>query len=99
MNRLLTFLNRALYLRGDPYETSDAVFGVKETLVVDLKTVSSSQAKEYGVAEGCRLLTYDFVLVSDEEARSLREKEAMAAMEKLGKRMKLVEGLPVPDVD
>jgi protocatechuate 3,4-dioxygenase beta subunit len=92
-------LNRALYLRGDPYETSDAVFGVKETLVVDLKTVSSSQAKEYGVAEGCRLLTYDFVLVSDEEARSLREKEAMAAMEKLGRRMKLVEGLPVPDVD
>jgi hypothetical protein len=79
-----------LYLRGDPYETSDAVFGVKESLIVDLKTVSPSQAKE---------LTYDFVLVSDDEARSLREKEAMAAMEKLGKRMKLLDGLPVPDVD
>ena len=25
----------ALYIRGDPYETSDAVFGVKETLLVD----------------------------------------------------------------
>ena len=95
----LTFLHRALYLRGDPYETSDAVFGVKESLIVDLKTVTASQAREYGVAEGCRLLTYDFVLVSDEEARSLREQEAMTAMEKLGKRMKLVDGLPVPDVD
>lgn len=92
-------LNRALYLRGDPYETSDAVFGVKESLIVDLKTVTPEQAKEYGVAEGCRLLTYDFVLVSDEEARSLREKEAMTAMEKLGLRMKLLDGLPVPDVD
>jgi protocatechuate 3,4-dioxygenase beta subunit len=95
----LTFLHRALYLRGDPYETSDAVFGVKESLIVDLKTVSSAQAKKYGVAEGCRLLTYDFVLVSDEEAQLLREKEAMAAMEKLGKRMKLLDGLSVPDVD
>lgn len=97
--RKLTFLHRALYLRGDPYETSDAVFGVKDSLVVDLKTVTPEQAKEYGVAEGCMLLTYDFVLVSDEEARSLREKEAMTAMEKLGLRMKLLDGLPVPDVD
>lgn len=44
-------------------------------------------------------MTYDFVLVSGEEARQLREKNAMEAMEKLGKRMKLLDGLPVPDVD
>ena len=56
----LTFLDRALYLRGDPYETSDAVFGVKDSLVVDLKTVTPEQAKEYGVAEGCRLLTVSY---------------------------------------
>ncbi|GAB1213986.1 hypothetical protein ATERTT37_003142, partial [Aspergillus terreus] len=29
----------ALYPRGDPYETSDPVFGVKESLIVDLSTV------------------------------------------------------------
>ena len=95
----LTCFHRALYLRGDPYETSDAVFGVKESLIVDLKVVTPSQAATFGVREGCKLLTYDFVLVSDDEARSLREQEAMSAMEKLGKRMKLYEGLPVPDVD
>lgn len=89
----------ALYLRGDPYETSDAVFGVKESLLIDLSTVTAEQAKEYGVKEGTKLMTYDFVLVTDEESRKLREKQAMAAMEKLGRRMKLYNGLPVPDLD
>jgi len=90
---------RALYLRNDPYETSDAVFGVKESLLIDLGTVNAEQAKQYGVKEGGKLITYDFVLVTDEESRKLREKEAMAAMEKLGRRMKLYNGLPVPDLD
>ncbi|EON65303.1 catechol dioxygenase [Coniosporium apollinis CBS 100218] len=89
----------ALYLRNDPYETSDAVFGVKETLVVELGTVDAEQAKKYGVEEGGKLMTYDFVLVSDDEARKLREENAMKAMEGLGRRMKLYNGLPVPDVD
>ena len=56
-------------------------------------------AKKYGVALGCSLLTYDFVLVSDSQARELREKKAMEAMAAQGRRMRLVEGLPVPDVD
>ncbi|KIV99781.1 uncharacterized protein PV09_08587 [Verruconis gallopava] len=89
----------SLYLRGDPYETSDAVFGVKESLLVDLKTVDASAASKYGVKEGTKLLTYDFVLVSESEAKALREDEARKAMEALGLRMKLLEGLPVPDVD
>jgi len=89
----------ALYLRGDPYETSDAVFGVKETLLIDLGTVNAGQASKYGVKEGGKLITYDFVLVTDEESRKLREEKAMAAMEKLGRRMKLYKGLPVPDLD
>ncbi|MCJ1361640.1 hypothetical protein MMC16_000740 [Acarospora aff. strigata] len=90
----------ALYLRNDPYESSDAVFGVKESLVVDLQKVSDQHiAEKYGVEMGCSLLTYNFVLVSDTEARELREKKAMEAMSALGRRMRLVEGLPVPDVD
>jgi hypothetical protein len=88
-----------LYLRGDPYETSDAVFGVKESLLVDLGTVNADQAKKYGVKEGAKLIKYDFVLVSDVEAKNLREEEAMKAMKALGRRMKLYEGLPVPEVD
>lgn len=89
----------ALYLRGDPYETSDAVFGVKESLLIDLGTVSAEQAKKYDVKEGGKLMTYDFVLVSEEESRQLREKNAMSAMKHLGRSMKLYKGLPVPDVD
>lgn len=90
---------RSLYVKGSPYEASDAVFGVKETLIVELGTVNREQADRYSVKEGTKLIAYDFVLVSDEEARNLREKNAMEAMEKLGQRMKLLDGLPVPDVD
>jgi hypothetical protein len=90
---------RALYLRNDPYETSDAVFGVKESLLVSLSTVNAEQAHKYGVEKESKLITYDFVLVTDHEARDLREKEAMSAMERLGRKMKLYKSLPVPDVD
>lgn len=89
----------ALYLRGSKYEHTDAVFGVKESLLIDLKPVDAEMAKKYDVKEGTKLISYDFVLVSEEDSRKLREKNAMAAMEKLGRRMKLYKGLPVPDVD
>lgn len=67
--------------------------------MIDLGTVNAEMAAKYGVNEGGKLITYDFVLVSDEESRTLREKLGMEAMEKLGRRMKLYNGLPVPDVD
>ncbi|KAF2006886.1 aromatic compound dioxygenase [Amniculicola lignicola CBS 123094] len=91
----------ALYLRGDPYETSDAVFGVKESLIVDLGTVTSEQAKEYDVAEGSKLLTYDFVLETEADTQKLRNEQAQKAMEKLGiwEGMTIINGLPVPAVD
>jgi len=89
----------ALYLRGDPYETSDAVFGVKESLLIDLGTVNAEQASRYGVKEGGKLITYNFVMVPEEESRKLREKNALEATAKLGLKMKLLDGLPVPDVD
>ena len=89
-----------MYLRGDPYETSDAVFGVKESLIVDLSTVNAEQAKEYDVKEGSKLLTYDFVLVTDEETKKLRDEEALKAMKKLGREgMMIINGQLVPDVD
>lgn len=91
---------RALYIRGSDYETSDAVFGVKESLIVGLETVTSEQSKQYGVKEGTKLLKYDFVLVTDEETKKLRHDEAVKAMKGLGREgMMIVNGLPVPDVD
>lgn len=89
-----------MYIRGSPYETSDAVFGVKDSLIVALDTVSPEQAQQYGVQAGCKLLKYDFVLVTDEETKQLRHEEAVKAMKSLGREgMMIVNGLPVPEVD
>lgn len=93
-DRLIT----ALYLKGDPYETSDAVFGVKDTLIIDLGKVAQVQAEQYGVEEGSALMTYDFVLVGEEESFNLRSQKSHQALERLGRRVKIVRGLPVPDV-
>ncbi|KAF7717156.1 Intradiol ring-cleavage dioxygenase [Penicillium ucsense] len=89
----------ALYLRNDPYETSDAVFGVKDSLTVDLGKVGPEYAQKYNVPDGQALLTYDFVLVSDEETKELRARNSIIALDKLGRKVKIVNGLPVPDLD
>ncbi|KAF2748076.1 catechol 1,2-dioxygenase-like protein [Sporormia fimetaria CBS 119925] len=90
----------ALYLRDDPYETSDAVFGVKESLIVSLEDADEQTREKYGVEEGCKVLKYDFVLVSEEETKKLRDEEARKAMERMGREgMMIINGLPVPDVD
>ena len=86
-------------MKNDPYETSDAVFGVKNSLIVELSKVSSEQAKKYGVEEGIALISYDFVLVTEKESFELRAENSKKALEKLGRRVKIVKGLPVPDVD
>lgn len=89
-----------MYLKNDPYESSDAVFGVKNTLIVDLTRVEDEAvAKKYGVEVGCALMQYDFVLVTKEEAFELRYQNAAAAMLAQGRNMQFIDGLPVPDVD
>lgn len=67
---------------------------------MDLSTVNAEQAKTYDVKEGSKLLTYDFVLVTDEETKKLRDEEALKAMKKLGREnMMIINGQLVPDVD
>ncbi|KAF5694063.1 putative hydroxyquinol-1,2-dioxygenase [Fusarium denticulatum] len=90
----------ALYLKDDPYETTDAVFGVKDSLIVNIKKVEDEKmANKYGVKVGSALMTYDFVLVSDEAAAKLRREKAEEAMAKLGRNFRFIDDLPVPDVD
>lgn len=90
----------ALYVRDDPYIFSDAVFGVKDTLIVDLSKVDEQTSQKYGnTPVGSKMLTYDFVMVTEEEARELRDKESLEALQKLGIRCSMYDGLPVPDVD
>lgn len=90
---------RALYVRGSDYETSDAVFGVKESLIVDVGTVTSEISAKYGVSEKSKLLQYDFVLVTAEESEKLRIHNALAAMEAQGGKVTFWRGLPIPSLD
>ncbi|KAM5444938.1 hypothetical protein MferCBS31731_000394 [Microsporum ferrugineum] len=88
-----------LYPRGDPYLTSDSVFGVKSSLMVDYGSVNEEIAKKYDVPVGTALMAYDFVLASEQEARETRDRNSVDALKKLGRKVKIVDGLPVPDVD
>jgi hypothetical protein len=90
---------RLIRVRHDQYETSNAVLGVKQSLVVDLKPANVKTAQKYNVAPGTKMLQYDFVLVSNAETESLRDAYAVAARGEMGKKMKLADHLPVPELD
>lgn len=66
---------------------------------MDLQTADEETSRKYGVAKGTRLIVHDFVLVTSVESENLRDANALAAMEKMGRRVKLLDHLPVPDVD
>jgi protocatechuate 3,4-dioxygenase beta subunit len=91
----------ALYFSPDPYLMSDAVFGVKSSLIVELGEVTAEEAVKYGVQQGMKCLRHDFVLVTEEETHELRDRNAMDEMGKLfpGRKVKLLDHLPVPDLD
>jgi len=66
----------ALYPEGDKFLKSDAVFGVKKTLIVSLKEVTSdaeAQAKGFK-SSPFKMLEQDFVLVSTKEADEARQR-------------------------
>lgn len=53
-----------LFTKGDRYLDSDAVFGVKESLIVDFKKIDSrAEAEKYRVEAPFYKVDYDFVLV------------------------------------
>lgn len=62
-------LTTALYTKGDPYIASDAVFGVKQSLITDIKKSSDADiAKKYSIKDKeFWLLDHDFVLVLKED--------------------------------
>lgn len=92
-------LTTALYLRGDKYEYSDAVFGVKSTLVIDLEIAEEDMATKYEVEVGCKVLKYGFVMVEKEVTTKLRREQAEEAMRAQGREVEWVDGLPVPALD
>lgn len=69
----------ALYAKGDEWLSSDAVFGVKRSLVVELKEIDNEEeVQRRGFPKGrtFKLLQYDFVLVPSDEAEAARQKFA-----------------------
>lgn len=87
-------------MKNDPYENSDAVFGVKESLIVELQEVTDqAMAEKYDVGLGTKLVKYDFVLVTELVAMQLRIDKATEAMNAQGKDFEFVDGLPVPALD
>lgn len=90
----------AMYLREDPYIFSDAVFGVKDSLIVDMTNVDADMADKYGVEpDRYRMIKYDFTLVTEKEAHDLRNEQSMESLRKLGLKCRLLDGLPVPELD
>lgn len=66
-------------------------------MVVDLSTVTDQDmSARYDVKHGTPLLTYDFVLLTDQEARDLRKREAIEAMEKQKRKVTFHNDLPIP---
>lgn len=65
---------------------------------MDLHNVDDNEgvAEKYGVSPGTKLLKYDFVLITDQEALTVREKEAWKEADRQG-NLKVVQGLLVPD--
>lgn len=67
--------------------------------MVDLDTVDDATAKQYGVEGGTALLQYDFVLVTEQESMDLRNEKSIRALQDLGRKVVILDGLPVPEVD
>lgn len=61
--------------------------------------VDGPTARQYGVEEGIWFLRRDFVLTSTRDTDELRDRNAMEELAKLVLSIKLVDHLPVPDLD
>jgi hypothetical protein len=91
-------LPRSLFLHGDPYQSTDPVFGAKQSLVAKITKADANLSARYGIPEGADVLPFDFVLVAEEECLALRNKNTVAALSRLGRKCHIVNGLPVPNV-
>jgi len=63
------------------------------------KVEDAAVAEKYGVKASDWAINYDFVLVSDKEAKDLKLKNAQEALKALGSTAQILNGLPVADLD
>jgi protocatechuate 3,4-dioxygenase beta subunit len=55
-------LTTHIFIDGDPYLDSDAVFGVKDSLIAPLRDPTPEERRLYSLPEGCQCLSLDFRL-------------------------------------
>jgi catechol 1,2-dioxygenase len=55
-------LTTHIFIDGDPYLDSDAVFGVKDALITPLQATTPEQRAAFGLPETCKALSLDFRL-------------------------------------
>ncbi|CAK9439593.1 uncharacterized protein LODBEIA_P36930 [Lodderomyces beijingensis] len=85
----------ALYEKGDPYETSDAVFGVKTPLIYTLDKLGEERAKKYGMNADDWYLKWHFKIVTEEQSVKLVQEKNKAALRKSAANVVLNDqGLP-----
>lgn len=75
-DRLIT----ALYEKGDPFEKSDAVFGVKSKLLYTLDKVGEEKAKKYNMDKDDWYLHWDFTIITEQESVELVRKKNKEAI-------------------
>ena len=76
----------------------DKVFRVEDSLVIDLGTVDNAMADQYGIEAGTTLITYDFVLVSEQESTDLRKKDWIRALQQSRRKVVILDGFPALQV-
>jgi len=64
-----------VFVEGDPYLDSDAVFAVKDSLIAKYKKLDAAEAKKLGMPEGYKL-EFDFRLSPEKDATKARKKIA-----------------------
>jgi len=75
-----------VFPRGDPFLTSDAVFGAKKSLIVDLKQVDDEAlARKRGFRQGSKFkaLEFNFILVEKEDADAARKTRAEQSVSRI----------------
>jgi len=80
-------LTTALYPEGDEWLSSDAVFGVKKSLVVSYQDVHDDvEARKRGFPKGgsFKLLQFDIIMVPEEDSKAAREQDARERAERAG---------------
>lgn len=91
----------ALYHKGDPYEFSDAVFGVKTPLLFSLDKLGEEKARQYGMDANDWYLRWHFKIITETQAKEIFQQKTRADLKKVGKGEYVIneDGLPIAALD